>query len=357
MTFSVVSDLHAHAWSTFSGVNSDGVNTRLAYTLAELKRAAAVTKAQGGKLMVIAGDIFHTRGTIDPEVLNPVRDTFTDILQDLDVIAIPGNHDLKTRDTRRLSSAVENLAQINAPHRFMVYNEPTLAEVHGQWFAMVPWIEDPAVLYQTIEQLVTGQVAEDIVLVIHTGIDGVISGLSGGLAPNDLAQFGFSHVFSGHYHNHVDLGDEVYSVGALTHQTWGDVGTRAGFLMVDAGKVTFHDTEAPKFIDVTGLDEDEIELEAEGNYVRFRGPEMTQQEITDLRKQFLDWGALGVAIQAPRKVANQRSAAPAKGLTLEQSVEKFVTDASDIPASVDKDAVSKRALEVLNETRAVTEES
>jgi len=41
--------------------------------------------------MIIAGDLFHTRGIIDPEVLNPLRDTITKILAlGMEVNAIPG---------------------------------------------------------------------------------------------------------------------------------------------------------------------------------------------------------------------------------------------------------------------------
>ncbi len=149
------------------------------------------------------------------------------------------------------------------------------------------------------------------------------------------------------------------SIGATTHHNWGDVDTRAGFLMLDTDDdtVTFHDTKAPKFVDVSGLDELDMEIEAAGNYVRFRGPQMTQDQINEFRDALKKWGALGVSIEVPRKVESARATAPATGLTLDQSVDKFVGEMKDIPAHVDQKLVASRALEVLNETRAVSTEA
>jgi hypothetical protein len=73
-----------------------------------------------------------------------------------------------------------------------------------------------------------------------------------------------------------------------------------------------------------------------------------------LRKQFEDWDACGVSIQVPKSVIGHRATAPAKGLTLEQSIEGFVSAVSTLPASVDRAEVQRRALEVLAQTRLDT---
>lgn len=351
MTYGIISDLHCHDWSIFSTVNSDGVNSRLRHILDEVERAADEVSKAGGDFLVIAGDIFHVRGSIDPEVLNPVRETFERVMAaGVTVMALPGNHDLKSRETRSLSSAIENLMGQRPEYgsEFLVFNKVNWTTYADGVLGFVPWTESRDRLHEGLTELAQLPNKSQMDVFIHAGIDGVLSGVPAhGLTASDLVTYGFRRVFAGHYHNHADMGSGVYSVGAVTHQTWGDVGTRAGFLLADATSVTFHDTRAPKFVDVSALDPDEMEMESAGNYVRFRGPEMTQDEINELRQQFRDWGASGVAVDVPKKVANVRSAAPASGRSVEQSVEVFVDGCTTMPASVDKNAVKQRAAEVL----------
>jgi DNA repair exonuclease SbcCD nuclease subunit len=366
MKFAVLADIHAYGSTIYSGTGADGVNTRLALILSELRRAARTLKAQGGSVMFIAGDIFHTRGSIDPEVLNPLRETIEDILDfGIDIHAIPGNHDLKSKDSRALSSQIENLAQISiAGGIFRCYNEAIVVGLQDHPFGFVPWRNSIDDLKTDLEALKAAYPKpEDMHVFIHAGIDGVLSGMPAhGLTDADLAAYGFKRVYAGHYHNHVVfLAGKVVSVGATTHHNWGDVGTRAGFLIVDtdADTVTFYDTQAPKFCDLTGLDELDMELECKGNYVRFRGPTMTQTEINELRDQFRKWGALGVSIEVPKATVATRAAATptGKGVTLDQSVGNFIDGSTTIPASIDKAKLKKRAQEVLDASRAAYEEA
>jgi len=360
MKAGIASDLHCHAWTMFSRTNADGVNSRLRYTLNELSRAANTVLAAGGDCLVISGDIFHTRGVLDPEVLNPTRATIREILESgVSIYAIPGNHDLKSKDTDELSSAIQNLTQETIEGAtFRIFNRVGAIR-HGPFtFGFVPWRWTTEALLEDLVELFKRPDASKMDVFIHAGIDGVLSGMPAhGLTDAQLAAFGFRHVFAGHYHNHHDFKNGVISVGASTHQTWGDVGTRAGFLLLDAdGTVTFNDTKAPKFIDLTGKDELEMELECQGNFVRFRGPAMTQDQIKDLREQFYAWGALGVSIEVPKAVVTARTTAPAKGLTLEQSVEKFIAE-SDPHPTLTADQITKRALETLAASRIVYEEA
>lgn len=363
MKYGIVSDLHMHLWNTFAHQDPDGGNSRLRAITSELERAADTVKAAGGNLLVVAGDIFHTRGSLDPEVLNPVRDTFDRILlKGIAVYVIPGNHDLKSDETREVSSAVQNLENDygDGISHIQVFNEPKIVNgIANCRMGFVPWRNKIDDLLADLEKLATDPEAAQTDVFIHAGIDGVLSGIPGhGLSAAKLASYGFRRVFAGHYHNHRDMGDGVYSIGATTHQTWSDVGTRAGFLIVegDTGAVEFHDTKAPKFMDISGLDEMEMELACQGNFVRFRGPQMTQTEINEFRDQLRAWGALGVQLEVPKASAILRSTTPAKGLTLAQSVEKFV-DAVTPPANVTVEEIKKAAQEILNAVQAVIEEA
>lgn len=363
MTYAVLSDIHCHNWSMFSRINPDGVNNRLRIILDEMKRSAAELIKAGGKVMVIAGDVFHVRGSIDPEVLNPTQATIKEILDmGITIYAIPGNHDLKSKDTSELSSAIQTLAQTQSDKgRFIVINEPQLVHTEDDYYlGFVPWRSSREELLRDLQSIAsaTGLIDQTDVF-IHAGIDGVIPGMPDhGLTDVTLSKFGFRRVMAGDYHNHKVMQGGVYSIGATTHQTWGDIGSKAGFLLVDEKTVRFMDTHAPKFIDVSGRDEDEIKLICDGNYVRFRGSQMTSEDMAELKRFFETHGALGTSIQAPPAQTSQRQGAtPAKsGQTLDQSVTAYV-DKVDLEPDVDRDAVKQAANDVLKAARSVYEES
>lgn len=365
--FGVVSDMHCHLWSVFSTTGDNGLNSRLEIILSEFERAAAEVKAAGGDMLIIGGDIFHKRGTIDPEVLNPLRDSIGRILRSgVSVYAIPGNHDLKSRDTNALSSAVQNINGMSdlgpdmEATRVEVYNEPKIVTYDGYNVAYVPWRENPASLLRDIQSLLSNSAVkpDETYLIIHVGIDGVLPNMPNqGLTDAKLAAFGFRGVFAGHYHNHKALSNNIYSIGSLTHQTWGDIGTRAGFLIVkpDTNEVQYHASHAPSFIDLSEMDEDDMILNCPGNYVRFRGPHMTTDQIDELRKNFTNWGAKGVLIQVPRSTPTMRPAASTTGkiASIDESVTSFIEGRKDIPIGLDPKEIIKRAHSVLNAARIV----
>lgn len=358
--YAVVSDLHCHGYTLFARFGPDGVNTRLRLVLDELLRAAEELKAAGGDTLVIAGDVFHTRGTIDPEVLNPLRETITLIVDmGVTVLVIPGNHDLKSAETEELSSAVQNLEQtgITGTGGVRVFNKPSYVGHVDGYLGFVPWRNTQAGLLEDLAELAAtpGLPLDQTDVFIHAGIDGVLSGMpASGLTHMKLASFGFRRVFAGHYHNHKDFGNGVISIGASTHHNWGDVGTRAGFLLVDAQKVQFQASHAPSFIDISDIAEDDMALAIPGNYVRWRGPAMTEDQVNTFRDELRAMGALGTSIECPRTSTALRLSAPRKvAMTMEQSIDAFVQAAPPTSTRVTSEQVVQRAIQILNEARAV----
>ena len=322
--YALLSDQHGHKWSQFATTDADGVNSRLRFMLSEMERAADELLAAGGTHMVFAGDLFHVRGSIDPEVFNPVWDCIVRILnRGIRICAIPGNHDLASRDTRELSSAIQALSQLKY---FYVFNSPEIVNVGKQRVAMVPWCSKLDDLRLAVNMLSVAEDPADVDLVIHAGIEGVITGLDHGLTASEVAGWGFKRVFAGHYHNHKLLEDgKVISIGALTHQTFSDVGTKAGFLLVDPKTVAYRASRAPQFVDIDlNTDEEEIPLRADGNFVRVRGFKLTDKEVGTMRQGLLDMGARGVTIQVAREAPTARSSSAAKGMSLDDSVAGFI---------------------------------
>jgi DNA repair exonuclease SbcCD nuclease subunit len=204
----VLSDIHAHAWSAYSTRLPDGMNSRLKVILDEIVRAADELQSAGGDTIYIAGDFLHTRGSMDPEVFNPLHKTIENLAFDNAIRGIPGNHDLKDRDTTELGNAIQTLAAID--------NVEIITNRSGMFFPdhsvlMIPWHGSKDTLRATIKELhdahggpAAGPAAMGVMdLIIHVGIDGVLQGVPDhGLSPEEVASWGFRRVFAGDYHNH-----------------------------------------------------------------------------------------------------------------------------------------------------------
>ena len=356
----VISDIHAHNWSLFSSTLPSGVNSRLQFILDEMERAAELGLKENAQFMVIAGDLFHLRGVIDPEVLNPVRSTIENILHKMDILAIPGNHDLKSRDTKELSSAIQNMngwaikGDDGQTRSFRVINKPTALDFKGAKLGFVPWCYEKEGVLEGLNYLKSQPEHEKMDVFIHYGIDGVLPIISGDeLTPKELIDFGFNRVFAGHYHNHKTFHGGICSIGAIAHHNWGDINSRAGFLIIDSDDkdILYIPSKAPNFVDISGMDEDSLIMSCQGNYVRYRGEEMSSLKITELRTALTDYGACGVSIEAPKTVGSLRSkASTTKAVSIETAVQNYI-DTLTIDPAIDSAKLKSEAVEVLNESR------
>lgn len=355
--YGIISDTHNHGWSAFASTNEKGVNTRLQMTLDETKRAGMTVLEAGGDTLYHAGDLFHVRGSIAPSVLNPTKDLYKELIQmGLKIKLLTGNHDLEGRDTSRIGSAVTALEDVGCE---VVSTVQRGLDVSPN-VVMLPWIQDVEELKKAIQDAAASDVnPSEVDLIIHAPVDGVIPGLPDhGLSYMWLGKVGFRRVFSGHYHHHKDFGNGVYSIGALTHQNWGDVGSKAGFLIVSDEGVKWHSTRAPSFVQIdASTDPDEIPLIVDGNYVRAKVNTGKQHEIEAMRQHLLDCGALGVVIlsqkEAPSAGTRAGGAATVKaGASIETSVADFIKAGT----FAKPEALITEALSVLAEARLETAE-
>jgi DNA repair exonuclease SbcCD nuclease subunit len=351
--YGLLSDTHNHNFSAFAQVLPTGVNSRLQFTLNEFGRcAAAVYKAceamNGGSGRIIhAGDLFHVRGSVAPSVFNPTRKELQDHSDNLGTewVIDAGNHDLEGKHSDRLGNAV---AMMEAEHINVVSEVSVLAEHGEQPVVIVPWHERIDDLKRTLENFKGGMIeASD--LIIHAPVDGVIMGLPDhGLTPAYLDSLPYKRWFAGHYHNHKQMSEKGWSIGALTHQTWSDVGSKAGFMIVHPDRVEFHETTAPKFVEIGAeTDPKSIPTLAKGNFIRIKVKAGTKPaQILELREAFeKKYGALGVRIDVmkePGKVREGGSTVKA-GSSLEVSITDY------IKAKGMHERVSKDALAVLAE--------
>lgn len=341
--YALVADVHCHNWSQFSQINSDGVNTRLRAILDELLRAAQAVKDAGGSVLRVAGDLFHVRGAIHPSVFNPTFETFKRIATDMgvDVEIEPGNHDLEGKHADQLGNAMQQLDMIDG---IVVITKTEVTDDA----VMIPWIEDLDDL--RAEMAKHADATKD--LIIHAPLNGVIKGLPDhGLDPDELAKLGYRRVFCGHYHNHKEFAGGVYSIGATTHQTWSDPGTAAGFLLVYPDRVEHHESRAPKFVNHDGGDLID-KRQFDGNYVRLRMKDVTDDEIEARRKQIEECGAKGIVNHSTKKRDVTRGVSSTANVTLEVSVARYVEKHLEC-GNLSKKRIAIAALDVLTEARTV----
>jgi DNA repair exonuclease SbcCD nuclease subunit len=288
--YGIISDVHCHNWSAYSYPTSRGINNRLQQTLDAIELAATDVLKRGGKDLIITGDLFHTRGVLKPSIINPTIALFKDLIsRGLEVHCIDGNHDDEFKETNWLGSSTYALSLLKG---FNVFHVPTIVD---ERFVFIPWIENP----QEVLNLATKSTTyfRNLTLFCHVGMSGVLPGNFGDtLNPADFDKLDLKYVFSGHFHNHVSFNSRVYSVGALTHQTWGDVGTLAGYIVVTETGVEHYETNAPKFINF----EDLATKRVGHHYYTLNNMELTEEEartaITGLKAK----GALGVQDQSTR---------------------------------------------------------
>lgn len=348
--FAVISDQHYHSFSPFGSLNEAGVSTRLAITLDATREAAAALLKAGGTRLYCAGDTFHVRGSVRPSVLNPVLELFNDLrVSGIEVAVLAGNHDLEGEEASELGNAATALANGNT----QVVNVPT--HFDQDKVLMIPWIKDQAALLRTVRDCFTdlqsrGGDPGEWTLILHAPLNNVIKGIPDtGIDPAAL-DMGWGLVLSGHYHNHKQLTPRVWSIGALTHQTWGDVDSLAGYVLVDEHlQVTHAETAAPKFCDFDPNDPEQVR----GNYARVKLDEATEAEILQIRDAVLSqYGARGCIVQStPSPKGVVRSARVQAGGSVIESVSDWIGEFE--PAKeLDQKRLLTLAAQVLSEATA-----
>lgn len=343
--YGIISDPHFHAWDAFSTVSLNGINSRLDTQLLVAHKAMLHMETEGCSVVYFAGDMFHIRGKLTPSVLNPVSDLFSHWSKRLSIRVIPGNHDLEGRECRELTNSTQILVSSGCE----VITEPIIFNDHGRDVFMVPWNPDIESLQSDLDDVAIAY-RDKMDVFIHAPVNGVIMNIPDhGLYASYLKSLGYANVFAGHYHNNKNFGDGVYSIGALTHQTWSDVGTRAGYIINDNGIITHHETQAPKFIDYDlTWDEAQAAIECKGNYVRIVGEIDNPDAIREhLMKEHESAGVLVNAIPTHKAVVARTGSTVKSGASIQTSISDYI-DNSFTGDDSEIEAIKRESIAILN---------
>lgn len=196
---------------------------------------------QNIKTVIHAGDLWDRRKYISFVTLNKTREIFLEPLKRYvdtggNVHIIPGNHDIRYRNTLMVNSLTETLGG----YPFNIHLKPTEISIDKKRILLVPWIceENEKECLDAINN------TKALVCFGHFHINGFEmhrgSIASDGMDPSIFDRFDF--VGSGHFH-HRSVHRNIHYLGAPYQFTWSDYNDPRGFTILDL------DNLKPEFVD------------------------------------------------------------------------------------------------------------
>ena len=242
MKIAVTADLHAHNYTQYSGVAESGLNSRLDWILRTLDMIVEKCVQRGVDAIVIAGDLFHSRKSIDITVLESVYKRIESI--DFPVYIIKGNHDIAESINKRTSVRIfSKVAKVVTTAR--------IVNIAGTRVGIVPWTDSAKAVSKIVDEFNKQGVHY---VIGHLGMrSGTVGShdyvMEGSIEPSVFRKFKWTAL--GHYHKHQKLKHNIYYVGSPLQHTWGDAGDEKGFMIFDGDKPEFIPLPStPRFIKV-----------------------------------------------------------------------------------------------------------
>ena len=279
MRILIFSDIHLHNWH-YGSTLVDGMNSRLLDGANVLNQIAEYCKTNTIDYVVFGGDLFHEHGKINAAVLKVAWEGIRNILKHTgEMFLLVGNH-----DTSDKSMAVHAMHWLESFDQCTVIHKPT----HHYLFSALPYTEDKDVLTKFFRD--AGQIC-----FTHQGMSGVPIGsgfLINEIMTPSMIPSTVQRLFTGHYHKHTRVSDQVTVIGSTMQLTWADEGDKRGFLVYDTaiGSIEQIESKAPKFvtIDINNYTQEQVS----SNFVRVKGVSAAESE--DVRKQLTEAGARSV---------------------------------------------------------------
>ena len=182
-------------------------------------------------ILILEGDIFHSRESINVRIQNDSMEIFENLAKIFKrgVFIILGNHDVYYKDSNQVNSVrhLKHLAE-----NIHVFESPEILTINKteNWL-MLPWVEDTKTL--------GGYVADyaDMCnrIVCHADIKGLKfnrwTKVEHGLEITALSQY--NRVYSGHIHHRQEQ-DNILYTGTPYQMDRGDRGNAKGYYIIDA---------------------------------------------------------------------------------------------------------------------------
>lgn len=178
-------------------------------------------------VLVILGDIFDNRNSINLKAINIVIKLFEDLAKIIDIYILIGNHDMYLMNDNSINSVsvIRNIDGIT------IYDKPTNINFDGLDVLMMPWING-----KNNEIDVLDNNTADL-LFCHSDLNGCRTQLHPTRPHNrnilNIDDFkGYEHIYSGHIHIRQKIKNFTF-VGSPYHLDRNDVENRKGIYIFD----------------------------------------------------------------------------------------------------------------------------
>ena len=221
--------------------------------------------------LIVLGDVFDNRQTMDINVMNIAFDLFIDISKILNIIILTGNHDIY----KKINNDINSLRFLKTINNITVIEKPTILRLNNDLMkkplniGIIPWLG-----YHKIESSYISENDIDYAM-MHTDITGltfdngrvIYSGVTTNL-------FKGKKIFSGHIHKRQESKRIIY-VGSPYQLRRSDIGNDKGIYEFDVINETlkFHKNDySPKFLrikleDILDYNLDKVQNIFNNNYI------------------------------------------------------------------------------------------
>jgi DNA repair exonuclease SbcCD nuclease subunit len=201
------------------------------------------------------GDLFEKRGKLDVELFNLVYQIFAEkktrkVFKD--IIMLPGNHDLATKETDTLRSSIFAFNEL--PHVTVIkepqtighlteFNSKNIEDADRVYLHFVPFYDDQAQHITALKDIQSSTKKDGFhILCTHAELRGGRMGVTKskkGISAKQMGVKNFDLILLGHFHQHQTIAGKIVYVGAPLQHKFSDVGERRGFILLNEKKKTW----------------------------------------------------------------------------------------------------------------------
>lgn len=285
MKLVAMGDIHAHSFKDYSKTLEVGwddntgryvkvdseqfngrviaMNSRLFNIVSALSDVREYCLDNAINTCLMAGDLFHSRGSVETVVFNSVYKVFERFKQDnIEVIMIAGNHDQFDSSPvpeNSLYTFNQICKVVSVPETIDLIDKDTGEIIK---LCALPYSKDKLMLKKYLDKFVEdtkGDTGSDKILMAHLGLSGSLIGsanyvISDEWNINDLNERYFKYTVLGHYHKPQFVTEGCFYTGSLLQNNFNDEGDKHGFMVLDTDfrwDVQQVALDYPEFITIT----------------------------------------------------------------------------------------------------------
>lgn len=285
MKLVAMGDIHAHSFKDYSKTLEVGwddntgryvkvdseqfngrviaMNSRLFNIVSALSDVREYCLDNAINTCLMAGDLFHSRGSVETVVFNSVYKVFERFKQDnIEVIMIAGNHDQFDSSPvpeNSLYTFNQICKVVSVPETIDLIDKDTGEIIK---LCALPYSKDKLMLKKYLDKFVEdtkGDTGSDKILMAHLGLSGSLIGsanyvISDEWNISDLNERYFKYTVLGHYHKPQFVTEGCFYTGSLLQNNFNDEGDKHGFMVLDTDfrwDVQQVALDYPEFITIT----------------------------------------------------------------------------------------------------------